>query len=146
METLLSVMNTLHVDKSFFTQFFIVGFFLYVSRLVFLKTLLDVILLRNKKTSGAEVDLTKMTHETEALQKRYNKVLMEKVIEINTEYAEQRRKVSEENDHEYKAKEEKIYSKYRTDLDVKVKEISELKNKITPYIKELSEELVAKFK
>lgn len=146
MDTLLSVLVTLGVDNSIWIQFIITFIFLILARIVFVNDLLKVLTERVVNTSGASNEAEKLTQETELAKKRYEKLLNEKVVVINNEYAANRKKIKDEIDADYRIKEEKLVSLFKVEIEKKQAEFHTTQVAVESNTTELSLELLKKIK
>jgi F0F1-type ATP synthase membrane subunit b/b' len=146
MDTLLSVLVTLGVDKSIWIQFALTVAFLILARMVFVNDLLKVLSERVVNTSGAADEAEKLTQEAEIAKKRYEKILNEKILVINNEYTASRKKIKDEIDSDYKSKEEKLISAFKNEISKKQSEFTKAQDEVEKNTAELSTELLAKIK
>ncbi len=146
MDTLLSVLVTLGVDNSIWIQFIVTFIFLILARIVFVNDLLKVLTERVVNTSGASNEAEKLTQETELAKKRYEKLLNEKVVVINNEYAANRKKIKDEIDADYRIKEEKLVSLFKVEIEKKQAEFHTTQVAVESNTAELSLELLKKIK
>ncbi len=146
MDTLLSVLVTLGVDNSIWIQFIVTFIFLILARIVFVNDLLKVLTERVVNTSGASNEAEKLTQETELAKKRYEKLLNEKVVVINNEYAANRKKIKDEIDADYRIKEEKLVSLLKVEIEKKQAEFHTTQVEVESNTAEWSLELLKKIK
>ena len=146
MDTLLSVLSTLGVDQSLWTQFFITLIFLFIVRLVFVNDLMRVLSERVLNTSGALDEAEKLNASTDAAKKRYEKILNEQVVTLNNDYSLERKKIKESLETEYKNKEEKIVGEYKKKTELQKLEFQKLQEVVEKGAVSLSTDLLNKIK
>jgi len=145
MGTLTAIAKTLELNSSVGIQLFISIIFLFLAKHFFLKDLLRVILYRSKNTVGASTEADKLQVETSKLQLRYEKLLSETIGQINKSYNEERKKISDILEEEYKKSESELQNKHSLEMKKMEEAIGQLKNGLKNSTKELSSQLVAKF-
>lgn len=146
MDTLLSVLVTLGVNNTLWIQFAITVAFLVLARIIFVNDLLRVITERVVNTSGAADEAEKLTQETEISKKRYEKLLNEKVIELNNTYSINRKTIKDEIDSDNKLKEEKLINAFKNEVVKKQTEFTKVQEAVEGNTAELSTNLLAKIK
>jgi len=146
MDILTTVLSALGVNQTVYIQFVITIIFLALARYIFVNDLLRVLETRSLGTHGAENDAEKYSQEAAAAKNRYEKMLNEKVLEVNNEYSDQRKKIVDEIEGSFKAEETKIIAEYQGTMNVKKNELDKVRQSLKKDIQTLADELLAKIK
>lgn len=144
--TVSSVLGSLGVNDTVWIQLAITFIFLLIVRYVFIKDLTRVLTQRELNTQGAIEEAEKLHQEADVTKKRYEKILNENIVQLNNEYAIERKSVKDEIDKNYKIKEESVLKEYKNSIDKKVSEFSALEKQVQGGAQILADELLQKIR
>jgi hypothetical protein len=140
----MSVLNSLGINNTFFTQFFITVAALYLMQQFFVHKLIDVVILRSTKTVGAEQEYERLVAENLILNSRYAKLIGEKVSAIDAEYNQSKQAIIKEKDDNYKLNEKIELDNLAFYTKSKQEQIDQLESQVINSIGSLANDLTTK--